>query len=97
MNIRERQEYKLGKYLGYPECCASYFVKSEGAIRNPVEASIHQYHGFIPCPDCVKKIKEGKTTLEGLIVDRVHPQQFPNDSLLLDEEFFTNLLNKLKC
>lgn len=90
----EMHEYRLGIHLGYPECCVSYFIKTCGAIGNPVDASIHKYHGFLPCVDCANKIRRGETTLEGLITNRAHPQTFPNDSLLMNEEFFENLLKK---
>ena len=81
----------LGIYFGYPVCCTKYFVRNilcSGRFASPYEKSPSRTQclagkntGFIPCPYCAWKIVTNRTTLEGLIKNRIcefpFPQQYP--------------------
>jgi hypothetical protein len=71
-----------GKYYGYPDCCIDSFV-NRGLFRelSREQKRVHKNYGFIPCPECAKKIVEGKTTLEGLIKNRECKTPFPIDDM----------------
>jgi hypothetical protein len=69
-----------GRYYGYPECCIENFVNKVIFRKlSKEQEQVHKNHGFIPCPECAKKVVEGITTLEGLIKDRICKTPFPID------------------
>ena len=68
----------MGKYLGYPKCCTAAFIELCGAYGNPKGAQVSDKTGFIPCPTCAERVLSKETTLEKLIVNRIHPNKFPD-------------------
>lgn len=72
----------LGVFFGYPNCCiqATLVRYESGDYRiSADQEKVHNGHGFVPCPHCTRQILEGKTTLEGLIKNRVSSLPFPYD------------------
>jgi hypothetical protein len=68
-----------GKYYGYPVCCIKSFLTTFEITE--AQESVHEGHGFLPCPECSQKILEGKATLESLITNRLCPTPFPEDAM----------------
>ena len=68
----------LGEWFGYPRCCIDYFLISAGAMLNDEGAEAGMNTGFIPCPNCAKKVLDGKIKLGDLIKNRKAPDAFPN-------------------
>ncbi len=78
-----------GAMFGYPQCCIDWFVERATKIMqaktmdeiNPVAAvfpSQQGYsYGFIPCPECAKKVTPG--TENSLITNRTFPKPYPID------------------
>lgn len=73
---------KLGRYLGYPDCCIESFIldlTDQSRIANRGKRKLTGT-GYIPCAVCNKKtIKELK---EAIVANRLHPEDFPNDARL---------------
>lgn len=69
---------EMGRYFGYPSCCIAFFV-NEFPFAAYKTLDVHENKGFIPCPDCAKKIQEGKETLSSLIKNRKCVTPFPID------------------
>ena len=64
-----------GHYFGYPECCIENFC-TRGFELTDEQEMVHKNSGFIPCPECSKKIINGQKTLKSLIKNRVCPNEF---------------------
>lgn len=64
-----------GRYFGYPECCIKDFCE-RGYELTVEQELVHQNIGFIPCPECAKKITKGEATLESLLIERECPDPF---------------------
>lgn len=94
----------MGKFFGYPDCCVKWFVnRANNIMRATSEAEFYSAslidksqegfkEGFIPCPECAKKVTPGN---EGqLITNRVHIQPFPVDEPYeeLFDKFFIHFL-----
>lgn len=86
-----KENYPLGKALGYPDCCINAFCndspealkvkKRNGTERIRYDASFinGQYTGFIPCVHHAKQIVNGEITLQSLIKNRDNNfPPFPN-------------------
>lgn len=74
---------KKGEYYGYPKCCIDNFCTNFMDFEQ-VDNDIHKGTGFIPCPTCIEKIKNGSATLSSLIKNRKHPLPFPRDDFYDD-------------
>ena len=62
-----------GILFGYPQCCITYFVTARGRELGKIKYSHKQnktnHSGFIPCPNCCKKILNNEKSLTQLIND----------------------------
>lgn len=67
---------KMGIYYGYPKCCIENFCE-RGYTLTKNQELVHKNTGFTPCPKCSEKILSGETTLEGLLVNRICKEPFP--------------------
>lgn len=84
---RAEMIYNVGKWLGYPDCCCSYFIsKDEGPTEEQTLAGQidGEATGFMPCPECAKKILNKEIKITDLIKDRQHSAKFPDEN---KEEF----------
>lgn len=66
---------KLGKYLGYPDCCVTWFIERNTYELTIEQEAVHGGMGFVPCPECAKKVS--KETIHTLIKGRQCPTPFP--------------------
>lgn len=64
-----------GEYYGYPKCCIEHFCSN--IIKTDEQKIVAKSQGFIPCPDCTKRILDGEIKLEDLIKDRKCEFPFP--------------------
>ena len=79
-----------GAIFGYPQCCIDWFVgrssrifsaKTTEEANEAVKVADNQQgytYGFIPCPECAKKVVPG--TEGSLIKNRTAPHPYPDDS-----------------
>ena len=79
-----------GKLFGYPQCCIDWFVERSSKIYSlptmeeilkaaeVLENQRGYSHGFIPCPECARKVTPG--TEGSLITNRLCPTPYPDDS-----------------
>jgi hypothetical protein len=58
---------KVGRALGYPECCIAEFGLYFPTSR---QKSAAESTGFIPCPQCTEKVLSRELHLEDLITNR---------------------------
>ena len=70
-----------GIIYGYPKCCIESFV--DMAInhkqKHPIQISVSNNTGFIPCFDCSLKVYKNKCELKDLIQNRLEILPFPKD------------------
>ena len=69
-----------GKYYGYPECCIGEFIDKCRYKKNLTVSQdiVNKGYGFIPCPQCADRVRNGEISLEGLInTSRQCPCKFP--------------------
>ena len=72
---------KLGKRLGYPECCIKEFVARCNSFKfttKRIPYRVSKNTGFVPCSYCSWKILTKQCTLEDLIQNRKVKTPFPN-------------------
>lgn len=88
----------MGMFFGYPSCCIEATVQrcngSDFSITREQE-SVHQGTGFVPCQSCAQDIIAGKTTLEGLIQNRVSSLPFPDDEQARTQKEVNNFVDGL--
>jgi len=75
--------HERGAYLGYPRCCVTAFANSpedRTHIQRELMAGLTGWSGFIPCGDCCASLLESGQPVSSLIVNRQHPQPFPEFS-----------------
>lgn len=89
--LLEEAAYKVfkeaGDYYGYPDCCirsvAERAVKGrEDGVWEELDENQQQVvdnKGFIPCPECAKKLVETNQPLSSLIKNRKCPTPYPNE------------------
>lgn len=74
-----------GIFFGYPDCCSTWFVKrNEGEVPfklTPIQVKIDTGYGFLPCPECAKKVYKEKSPIEGLIKNRICSTPYPQEDL----------------
>lgn len=77
-----------GRYYGYPNCCIQEFIKRyiEQYEHTEEQVSVANGTGFVPCIECTKKITDGEINLEGLIKNRKHFNEFPNDEMMYNPQ-----------
>ena len=92
MTLDMLYEKLQGEYYGYPKCCINYYLKHAFVGKEAVwwdklfkkypraDRKIGQT-GFIPCPSHLARISAGKIEIEDLIVNRLCPSPYPDDSL----------------
>lgn len=85
-----------GVFFGYPNCCSDWFVQRlTGEVPfelNETQLSVDDRAGFIPCPSCAQKIKDGETTHKELIQNRICSKPYPHEGNLKELEFFISEL-----
>jgi hypothetical protein len=98
--VKDLNDYyrKVGKFLGYPECCTEAFIK---VSRLHLELKIEKVRlitgkssGFLPCLKHAKMIEKGKITLESLIKNRKVKEPFPILSIEELGKYFILNINK---
>jgi len=78
----------MGLYFGYPKCCIEWFVDrhekatSRHDLKLP-ESQTGYNNGFLPCPECAKKVVPG--TEHELIKNRYCSHLFPEEGDLTTE------------
>lgn len=75
MSSRTDHWKKLGTYFGYPNCCIKAFCEG----RTTHDIKITKGTGFVPCNQCMERIKNKEVKIEDLIINRTHSQKFPLD------------------
>lgn len=83
-----KSSIESGKKYGYPKCCTNFFINvSVGNVtkKKLINACYKAafingvYSGFFPCPNCLKKLRQGKE-LKDIIINRdLSLSEFPND------------------
>lgn len=74
---------KIGRFLGYPECCIRAFVSE---IPSEEQVQVANGTGFIPCKEHTRQVLSGQKKLGDLIKNRFFSVPFPasghNDSII---------------
>lgn len=72
---------ETGKYYGYPDCCIVDFCNRhiQGGVLTYEQEKVHQNFGFIPCPDCARKVFNKEIRLTDLIKNRICEFNFPKE------------------
>lgn len=73
---------KTGLYLGYPKCCAEWYVYKSpyaGNLTAEQRKVRESENGYVPCPECAKKIASGEMDYFDVInKQRRHSVPFPH-------------------
>jgi len=84
-----KENYSVGKYFGYPECCINEFCElipelmAESLPDENDTMKLEAGHidgnftGFIPCLKHAEQIMKGEVVLKDLIQDRKEVFEFP--------------------